>query len=81
MATFGSMTYFQKVGQEPTKCKNDCDTWQIQLLTMSKLLTQKNCSEKSCMLPFPNDLKHFRVCTTFHLTAIVQNVGYNWTIL
>ena len=23
MATFGSMTYFLKVGQEPTKCKND----------------------------------------------------------
>ena len=75
MATFGSMTYFLKVGQEPTKCENECDAWQIQLLT------QKNCSEKSCMLPFPNDLKHFPVCPTFHLTTIVQNVGYNWTIL
>ena len=35
MAIFGSMTYFLKVGQEPVKCENDCDTWQIQLLTMS----------------------------------------------
>ena len=25
MATFGTMTYFLKVGQEPGKCKNDCD--------------------------------------------------------
>ena len=25
MATFGSMTYFLKVGQEPAKCENDCD--------------------------------------------------------
>ena len=44
-------------------------------------MTQKNFSEKSCMLPFPNDLKHFPVGPTFHLTTIVQNVGYNWTIL
>ena len=29
----------------------------------------KNCSEKSCMLPFPNDLKHFPVCPTFHLAT------------
>ena len=26
MATFGSMTYFLKVGQEPAKWENDCDT-------------------------------------------------------
>ena len=35
MATFGSMTYFLKVGQEAAKCKKECDAWQIQLLTVS----------------------------------------------
>ena len=35
METFDSMTYFLKVSQEPVKCKNDCDAWQIQLLTVS----------------------------------------------
>ena len=35
MATFGSMTYFLKVGQELAKYENDCDAWQIQLLTVS----------------------------------------------
>ena len=34
MATFGSMTYFLKVGQEPQNAKMT-DAWQIQLLTMS----------------------------------------------
>ena len=27
----------------------------------------KNCSKKRCMLPFPNDLKHFEICPTFDL--------------
>ena len=27
------------------------------------------------MLPFPNDLKHFPVGPTFHLTTIVQKCG------
>ena len=35
MAAFGSMTYFLKVGQEAANCKNECDAWQIQLLTVS----------------------------------------------
>ena len=33
------------------------------------------------MLPFPNDLKHFEICSTFDLAEIGQNVGYNLTIL
>ena len=35
----------------------------------------KNCSKKKCMLPFPNDLKHFQMCPTFDLAEIGQNVG------
>ena len=42
---------------------------------------QKKSSGKSCMLPFPNDLKHFQICPIFDLAEIGQNVGYNWTIL
>ena len=41
----------------------------------------KKSFEKSCMLPFPNDLRHFEICPTFDLAEIGQNVGYNLTIL
>ena len=77
MATFGSMAYFLKVGQEPTKCENDCDDMTNSAPDCVLINDPKNCSEKSYMLPFLNDLKHFPVCLTFHLATIVQNVGYN----
>ena len=37
----------------------------------------KKSSEKSCMLPFPNDLGHFEICPTYDLAEIGQNVGCN----
>ena len=40
----------------------------------------KKSSEKSYMLPFPNDLRHFEICPTFDLAEIGQNVGCNLTI-
>ena len=35
----------------------------------------KKFFQKKCMLPFPNDLKHFQMCPTFDLAEIGQNVG------
>ena len=35
----------------------------------------KKLFQKKCMLPFPNDLKHFQICPTFDLAEIGQNVG------
>ena len=35
----------------------------------------KKLFQKRCMLPFPNDLKHFQICPTFDLAEIGQNVG------
>ena len=39
-------------------------------LCMPYLMTPKKCSGKRCMLPFPNDLKHFQICPTFDLAEI-----------
>ena len=47
-------------------------------LTVCGLINDlKKSSEKSCMLPFLNDLRCFEICPTFDLAEIGQNVGCN----